>query len=173
MSENTINIKEQPKKLGALGLLKKIFAERNAALNPMDDGRLGFSYGYGNNQSENFVVEADDEHANIRVVDYCWHEVSKWDIEEVTRLQTQINICNTMARSKVVYHFDDDDKMVLSTMMTFPMFPEIQNLGDYFTAQLENMVQTHDFVLGKKEEKAEESEQTNEVSTDNEEGGKA
>lgn len=173
MSEKTINIKEQPKRLGALGLLKKIFEERGATLNTMDDGRLGFSYGYDGDKSEYFVVEANDEYVNIRVVDYCWHEVSKWDIEEVTRLQTRINECNTVARCKVVYHFDDDDKMTLSTVMTFPMYAEIPNIEDYFTAQLENMVQTHDFVLGKEEEDEEEPAQTNDVSTDNEEGGKA
>lgn len=170
MSENKININEQQKSHGALRLLKKICAEKNIVLNSLKDGRLGFPYVYGDNQCEYFVVEANDEDVNIKVIDYCWHEVSKWDIEEVTRLQTLINVCNSSARCKVVYHFDDEDKMILSTEMVFPLFSDMSYSGDYFVTQLDHMLQVHDFVLEEQEENTEKAVEQNEVSTDSEEG---
>lgn len=168
MSEKTTNNEEQATKMGALTLLKKIFAEKNVPLIPLEGGRLGFCYGK-DGENVNIVVSADDQHRNITLCNFCWHEVSKWDIEEMTRLQSNINLCNSYYRCKVVYNFDDDDTMQLSTLMTFLFVPEIPDIEDYFSAQLEDMMQIRDHVL-KKDEK-DDSVEDDDCSNDNEEGG--
>lgn len=170
---NTINATER---LGARSLLKKLFSDADAHLEELEDGRMTFTYGYGDNKSENFLVEADDEHVTIRLIDYCWHEVSRWDIEEVTRIQSRINSLNAFERCKVVYHFGDDDNMYLTTLLTCPLYPEIPDIYNYLTSQLENMVQSHDYILSQpdNEENTAQAEVTdgNEASN-NEKGGEA
>lgn len=163
MNEKAINKEEQTEKFGALSLLKKIFAERDATLELMEDGRMGFCYGYDDNQDEHFIVEADDEHVNIRLIDYCWHEVSIWDAEEVVRIQARANQFNTFARCKVVYHYDDNDRMLLSTLLTCPLYPEIPDVNYYFIAQLRSMIEAHDFILN-----MQESPQTSDSDSDHE-----
>lgn len=172
----TNNPTENTEKLGARSLLKKIFSDADAHLEEHDDGRMSFVYGYDDNKSETILVEADDEHVTIRLIDYAWHEVSRWDIEEVTRIQSLINNLNTFARSKVVYSFDDDDKMYLSTLLTCPLFPEIPDINSYFTSQIEDMVETHNYILNHSDEEEDMSQAEvtdgNEASC-NEKGGEA
>lgn len=170
------NTKKETEKLGARSLLKKLFSDADAHIEELEDGRMSFTYGYDGDKSEHFLVEADDEHVNIRLIDYCWHEVSRWDIEEVTRIQSQINILNTFARCKVVYHFGDDDKMYLTTLLTCPLYEEISDIETYFTSQLHNMVQTHDYILNGSDDEDEETqaETTDGAETaNNEKGGEA
>lgn len=148
MSETMTDNKEQAKGHGALSLMKRIFDEQNASLNEMEDGRFCFSYGGAEDEhGEQFVVEADDEHVTMRLIDPNWHEVSKWDIEEVTRLQKRINMVNLQARCKVVYSFDDNDKMLLSTLMTCPFTEGIPDPANYLRAQLNDMLNCQKFIL--------------------------
>lgn len=143
MNEKTNDTNQQPKKPGALSLLKKLFEENGAVLETLEDGRFGFTYGNGDDQGEFLVVEADDDHLNIRVADYCWYEVSKWDTEKVAKIQSNINLLNMFGRYKVVYHFDDSDMMKVSTLVTFPMYPEISDMKAYFTAQIQSLMSAH------------------------------
>lgn len=170
------NTTENKERLGARSLLKKIFSEAGGQLEELEGGRMTFAYSCGDGEAENFLVEADDEHITIRLIDYCWHEVSRWDIEEVTRIQSQVNKLNAFARSKVVYHFSDDDKMYLTTLLTCPLYPEIPDIFSYLTSQLDDMVQTHKYFCG--EPDSEEGETQTEVSdgnevSDKEKGGEA
>lgn len=169
------NMTQRPQKQGALSLLKTIFKKNNARLTE-SDGHFEFGYAYAKDRSENMVVEADDEHIYIRLIDPCWHEVSKWDIEEVTRIQSMVNVCNSYSRCKVIYHFTDDDTMQLSTIAVFPMYEDIPDIEDYFSAQLNEMIQTHEFILheeGAEETASEETENRNDNPTAKEEGGQA
>ncbi len=166
---------QQPQKQGALSLIKSIF-EKNKARLTESDGHYEFGYAYAKDRSENMVVEADDEHIYIRLIDPCWHEVSKWDIEEVTRIQGMVNVCNSFARCKVIYNFTDDDTMQLSTIAVFPLYEDIPDIEAYFDAQLNEMIQTHKFILQKEtaEETAiEETGNRNDNPTAKEEGGQA
>lgn len=175
MNEKNINTAEQNQRLGARSLLKKLFSDSHATLNEEENGTLTFSYKNDKGSLEYFVVEANDEHSNIRICDFCWHEVSKWDIEEVTRIQSQINALNSFERCKVVYHFDDNDKMLLTTILTCPLLPEIPDIFSYFTAQLETMLRTHDFILNQQTEESSgnESVSNNDIQQNKEQGGEA
>lgn len=156
MSEMMNDNKNLAKGLGALSLLKRIFEEQNAGLHEMEDGRMWFAYGGSEDErGEQFVVEADDEHVTMRLIDPNWHEVSKWDIEEVTRLQKRINMVNMQARCKVVYSFDDSDKMLLSTLMTCPFTEGIPDPSNYLRAQLNDMLNCQEFVLRKDDDEDE------------------
>ena len=175
MAPMSDNMTQRPQKQGALSLIKSIF-EKNKARLTERDGHFDFGFSYAKDRSENMVVEADDEHVNVRVIDPCWHEVSKWDIEEVTRIQSMVNVCNSYSRCKVIYHFTDDDTMQLSTIAVFPMYEDIPDIEDYFSAQLNEMIQTHEFILheeGAEETASEETENRNDNPTAKEEGGQA
>lgn len=166
---------KETKKTGALTLTKKIFEERGVKFEELDENRYGFYYDLGDGYGEHIIVDADDEHLNVKLTDFCWHEVSKWDVEEVAKIQSCVNSCNSFSRSKVVYHFDDNDKMVLSSMITFPLYEGIEHISDYFSAQVNNLMQTHEIVLGVSEEDTEDDSTTgsDEATTSNEEGGEA
>lgn len=165
------NQSEQPKRLGALSLLKKIFAEQNASLEKQDEGHYSFNYGYDNEHTELFLVEADDEHVNVRLVDFCWHEVSKWDIEEVTRIQSLVNNYNINGSGKVVYSFEDDDKMKLSSMVTFPLYEDIPQVEAYFNTMIDGLIHSHSCII----DSHESEDVANEESKDDnkEKGGEA
>lgn len=175
MNEKNINTTEQNQRLGARSLLKKLFADSNATLTEEENGTLTFSYNSDKGNLEYFVMEADDEHNNIRICDFCWHGVSRWDIEEVTRIQSQINALNSFERCKVVYHFDDNDMMQLTTILTCPLFPEIPDVLDYFTTQLNVMLRTHDFILNQQTEESSDNESVgnNDIQQNKEQGGEA
>mgnify|MGYP003329067700 CR=1 FL=1 len=169
------NTTKNTKRLGARSLLKKIFSDAEAHLEELENGRMGFSYGYGDGKSENFIVEADDEHVTIRIADYCWHEVSRWDIEEVTRIQSLVNELNGIARCKVVYHFADDDKMYLTTLLTCPLYQEIPDSFSYLTSQLDDMIQTHEYILnqfGKQDDELQAEETDGYETSSGKKGGK-
>lgn len=137
------NQSEQPKRLGALSLLKKIFAGQNAELKDFGDGRYVFSYCYDGENSETLVIEADDEHVKVKMVDYFWYEVSKWDIEEVSRIQSLINNYNANGSGKVVYTYEDDDMMKLTSIVIFPLYEDIPNIEAYFDAMVEGLIHSH------------------------------
>lgn len=168
------NQSEQPKKLGALSLLKKIFAEQNASLDEEGEGHYSFTYGYGDGNQEVFLLSADDEHVNVRLVDFCWHEVSKWDIEEVTRIQSLVNNYNTRGSGKVVYSFEDDDKMKLSSIVTFPLYEDIPHIDLYFNAMVDGLIQSHLCIMDTPEaEEAEDADSDDATDNNNEKGGEA
>lgn len=137
----------QESRMGARDLILKILKDADVKPDILQHDRIGFHY-ENNGEVEYIAVEADNEHLNIRFIDYAWYEVSKWDIEKVTEIQARVNLQNTYSRAKVVYMFnDEDDTMVLSSLLTTPMFEDIPNLIEYFTAQLQALLDSHNRVL--------------------------
>lgn len=156
MSENKKKLLKETKKSGARSLLKNIFKDSNTSFEELEDERIGFSSMIDAENSEYLIIDANDEHINIRIADYCWHEVSKWDIEEITRIQTAVNVFNSFSRSKIVYHFEDD-KMILSTILICPFCESIPFLEHYLGAQVRELLESHKFILNYDKQIAEET----------------
>lgn len=143
----TENDSKQTKKSGARDLLLKILREANVKPDMLEHDRIGFHYG-NETEDEYIVVEADNNHLNIRLIDYAWFEVSRWDIDKISEIQSRLNLQNTYARPKVVYMFNEDnDTMVLSSLLTMPFFEEIPDIKSYFTAQLQSLVDSHECAI--------------------------
>lgn len=125
-------------------LLFKIMEDGGATCEELGDNRYGFFY-----EKEHFMVALDDS-IMIRIVDYNWHSVSRWDVETITELQSKINHFNMYAMPKMVYAYDDDDDTFnISTILTVPLTEKIDGISNYFVAMLDKVLQSHEFILGK------------------------
>ena len=144
MEEKTQNRKSgnAQEKLGALDALKKMFKKLGVGLDELEDGRLGFHYG-DKDQDEYLVVIASNDNIMINILDYGWYELNKWDIEAVADIQKKINNVNFGSRAKVVYTYNDEDKMILTSIISMPFSEDIPGLESYFNAQLEALLNTH------------------------------
>lgn len=158
-------------KLGARSLVKKLLEEKGVSYQEIDDGRIVFSFGADGEDGETIAVDANDENQNIRLIDYCWYEVSKWDVEDVTRIQSRVNELNQFGRGKIVYGFSDDDKMQLSSLITCYFSQNIPDYADYFVSQLNNFAEMQAFVLAPEVKATQEKQQEN--ANKNEQGGEA
>ncbi len=125
-------------------LLFRIMESGGATCEDLGDNRYGFFY-----EKEHFMVALDDSMV-IKIVDYNWHSVSRWDVEAITELQSKINHFNMYAMPKMVYAYDDDDDTFnISTILTVPLTEKINAINDYFVAMLDRVLQSHEFILGK------------------------
>ena len=108
-----------------------------------DDGRYRFVY-----KNEHLMAEVSETGNLMRIFDYTWYGVSRWDVEKVTRLQQVINVCNSSSRAKSVYVFDDDDdEMNVTTILVSPLMGDIPNVDGYFAAQLDSILDVHRIIL--------------------------
>lgn len=125
-------------------LFFKILNDGGATCEELGDNRYGFIY-----KKEHFVVMIDDS-VIIRIVDYNWHSVSRWDAETITKLQSKINHFNMYAIPKMVYAYDDDDDTFnISTIVTVPLTKEIGEINAYFVAMLDRMMHAHEYINDK------------------------
>lgn len=148
MSNKETNIAEAAKKPDTLILLEKMFAEKSAALNPVDKSLFAFTYRHvDENKCFRLLIEVYEDSFFIKIIDLNWHKVSMDDIEEVTRIQSAINKFNHESRAKVNYLCQDDGYMTLSTIMFCPVFEEIPDLHGYLVAQLDSLVDAREYVL--------------------------
>lgn len=144
-------------------LVLKILTEGGAAYDDYGDDQFGFYY-----QKEHFVVAISDS-MMIRIMDYNWHSVSRWDAEAITDVQTRINKANMLSIAKMVYVYGDDDMMQVSTMLMVPLTADIPDLNQYFVAMLDNVLEMHKFLIDEEEEGEDEGE--GDASADREKGG--
>lgn len=144
-NKNTQNSTEDAAS-SARGLIIRILKERGVSYKEHDDDVLSFCY-EGNGEVIPVTVYTEGESSLVRLVDYEWHSVSKWDMEEVIRLQSKLNQSNSLIGPRVVYAFADDDEMKLTTIHAFPMVDDMPFPADYLTRQLNDLYYVRKLVL--------------------------
>lgn len=144
--ENIVENNMTETKMGARDLVMKILSDANVKPDELEDGRLGLHFGDADND-EYILVEADNEHRYIRLIDPMWHSVNIWNTEEMARVQSVINKVNTYSRGKIVYSFNDNDEMIISSIITMPLVDSIPGINEYFTSQLSALTDLHQYLM--------------------------
>ncbi|MBQ3805328.1 MAG: hypothetical protein II844_05925 [Prevotella sp.] len=163
-TEDTTTEAAQPQYNGndAHDTFMRIMKAGGATPEQMEDGRYRFNY-----RDEVIVAEVPEGGMLMRLFDYNWHSVSRWDAEEVTRLQKLINRVNSVSRARMVYNFDDDDEMTISSIIVAPLTGMIESTEAYFSAQLDALLDLHSLI---KDENENENEDENGNGNEEEEG---
>jgi len=127
-------------------LFLKVMKEGDAEPEELDENTYGFHY-----KDEYIIAEVGGD-MMLRLTDYNWYAVNRWDVDAVTKVQSIINKNNIYEHTKMVYNYGDDDTMYVSTMIVVPFVEEIKDLTDLFVAMLSLLIISHSVLKGKPED---------------------
>lgn len=145
MEENSTNITELFKKVGAQTLLLQWFEEQGRTLTQLNDWTFMFDWKTDEGNTELLGIEASDYHNLVELYNYGWHEVSIWDAEAVEELKDKINIFNQCSTFKYVYRLEDDDSIQVGMKIHFPLCEEIPDMQKYLKKQFDDFVNYLDY----------------------------
>ncbi len=132
----------------------RMMKESDADVELLSDGRFRFKY-----KDETLVIDAPADSVVMRLYDYSWMGVSRWDVEKVTEVQQRINTCNITSRARAVYYFDDEsDEMLVSGELVAPLSDKLKEVEAYFAAQLDVLLDLHMIADGMTENDIEEND---------------